>query len=174
MQIEIDWKHAVLGAIVIAIILLIVLGTLLLLGYSITQIEIWPPKIIFIPPSTSIPQTTHSEPYASITAEHAIRNYYLLIQQKQYLAAWEMSKDYCVNRGLSYDEFVNEWEKSGPAYIIEPIKAEEENSKAYITISLNYNKVNTTHTLYYELIREPTKGSQRFDYWIFTTGSVIQ
>ena len=160
----------------------VVLLLLVALGYSFSEIELpGGVRIKVNPPSwpspvkdsnSKIPPT--KAPLTIVSVENAIRDYYSLIQQKQYMDAWEMSKDYNISKGLSFDVYKREWEKSGPASIVELNNIEEVGNQATVTLTLYYPKKTVTHVLRYRLIRDINRGSQRFGYWMFVSGEILQ
>ena len=133
------------------------------------------------PPNTSTPELPTNTPAIQptdtpigILPEQAIRDYYALIQQGQYEIAWEMSEEYSrVRKGLSFEEYVSEWEESGSATIVEPMRVEEVDDQATVTLTLYYPKKDATHVVRYKLTCDAQRGSQRFGYWIFAAGEVL-
>jgi len=104
-----------------------------------------------------------------ISAEQAIREYYLLIGQEKYEVTWEMLSDEFKREVpvATFDDYKQGWEETGPAEIIELVKVIESTDNATITITLHYPKKMVTHTLNYTLIRDFQNGDQRFGYWLF-------
>jgi len=165
---DIGWPHAIIAVVVLVI-------TLTVLGYSFGVIELpGGVRIEMTPPSRPAPTSNFKALSTIVSVEQAIRDYYSLIQQGQYAVAWEMSKEYIIGKGLSFDTYEMEWEKSGPAIIVEPINIVEVNDQATVTLTLYYPKKDVTHVIRYELVRDVKRGSQRFGYWIFMSGKVLQ
>ena len=166
---DIGWPHAVIAVVILVIVLTF-------LGHSFGVIEL--PGVLRIemtPPPRSTPSSSYATPPNIISIEQAIRDYYALIQQGQYNIAWEMSEEYNrVKKGLSFEKYVHEWEKSGSATIVEPMRVEEVDGQATVTLTLYYPKKDATHVIRYEFTRDAKRGSQRFGYWIFTAGEMLQ
>ena len=165
---DIGWPHAVIAVVGLIIIFLF-------LGYTFGVIEL--PggiKIELQPPPAPLQTPVNTKTVSVISAEEAIRSYYLLIKQQQYASAWEMSAEYCNTKGLTFEEYKFEWERSGTAEIIEPVSIVENNNRATVTITLYYPKLDKKFVMFYELLREPSQGSESFGFWIFITGRVIE
>jgi LysM repeat protein len=107
-----------------------------------------------------------------------IRDFYLLIEQGQYLVARRMEDEGRLERMKIPEEedYVNEWEKSGPVIIVGPIDVEENGNQAMATFRAYYPKrskeveYRVEHPLSYDLERDPGRGDQRFGYWVFVEG----
>jgi hypothetical protein len=105
--------------------------------------------------------------------EQAVRDYYSLIQQEQYAVAWEMSEEYNSGRGISFNTYVSEWKKSGPATIVELTKTEESSDWTLIELRLYYPKKDVYSRIRYELVRDTRNGDERFGYWLFKSGKFV-
>jgi len=127
---------------------------------------------IIEPTNTPTPTTVPTEGF--IPAEQAIRDYYLLITQKQYAVAWEMlSDDFNAQKGITtLDKYISGWEKSGPATLVE-IEVVESNGRATVTLVLYYPQKDVHHKIRYELVRDIERGNGRFGYWLFESSELL-
>jgi hypothetical protein len=108
-----------------------------------------------------------------LSPEQAIRKYFKLIEDKQYSKAWDMYYVYAGNENQSFDLYVTEWERSGPATIID-LNSIENSQEAKVTVTLYFPKKDITYKpIKYELIYDESRGNQDFGYWIFTDHTSI-
>ena len=131
------------------------------------------------PADTPISMPTYTpmpivSPTPTVSLEQSVRDYYSFIEQKQYTLAWAMSYEFEVGgKPLPFDVYVSEWEKSGPATVVDPIDVVENYNEATITLTLYYPKKDVYHRFRYELVHDIERGNQRFGYWLFVKGSML-
>ncbi len=110
----------------------------------------------------------------AIPAELAIRDYYSLIQQGQYELAYEMlSPGFRTRRIPTIDIYKGGWEKSGPAIINGAIDIDGNGNIVLATYTLYYPRMQSSHRLRYELVRNVGCDNPKFDCWLITGGEEL-
>jgi hypothetical protein len=112
---------------------------------------------------------------AGIPIEQAARRYYELIQQRRYSDAWPMlSEDFKNASGLTtYEQYVSQWEESGPAILIGITQLEANADSATHILDVNYPDTGLTQKLRYRFVRSQAEGDPRFGYWLFEEGNPV-
>ena len=105
----------------------------------------------------------------------AVRTYTNLIGSGQYSLAWAMlSAEFRASKGnMSYETYVAEWAKSGPAVIVEPLISNEWGDSAEITVTWSYPAKSVTHRLVFNLHRNYSAGHPHFGYWMFMSSTLL-
>ncbi len=123
-----------------------------------------------------VPRTSRT--LLSLPIQQAVRDYYSLIQQAQYADAWLMMSDRLkASLGVvTLEQYRREWQRSGPAFVVDIEDVNVEENHAELILELNYpNAVEAARTkrFRYQFERDEQAGSNRFGHWLFMSGQEI-
>jgi len=109
------------------------------------------------------------------SVEEALQEYYSLIRRKQYAVAWRMlSAEFIESKGLTFEEYVSSWERSGAATVIALKKLSESRDRVTLILTLDYSNSQQRYRIEYEIERDVSRGDPQFGYWLFVRSRVLE
>jgi hypothetical protein len=115
-----------------------------------------------------------------VTLEQAIKRYYKQVQQQDYAKAWPMlSQQFRTAEELTFERYVDGWERSGPAILVGLHRCEVEGSRATLVLDLDFpsegpDHERRTHLISHDLICDEDEGHPRFGRWLFVAGREVE